>query len=119
MISAEQRKIHADYRKKCNTEHARFIADLIASHGFVQSAYDKTVFHLNHEGMTDKDSAQLAQWKKHMEMEVPHAVYDWDKTVFWRKWALYPTDAKHDSLARLRSAMKQLAGTEQAVVSQA
>jgi len=118
MISAEQRKIHADYRKERNIEHSRFIGDLIASYGFVQPAYNDTAFHLNHTAMADEHSAQLGQWKKHMEMEVPHAVYDWDKSVFWRKWALYPTDAEHESLARLRSAMKQLAGMEHAVVSQ-
>lgn len=116
MLSAEQRKLHADYRKERNLEHSRFIADLIVSYGFVQS-YNDTVFQLNHTEMTAEHSAELAQWKKHMEMEVPHDACDWDKSVIWRKWALYPTDAEHESLANLRSAMMQLSGMEYGVVS--
>jgi len=59
MISAEQRKIHADYRKERNIEHSRFIAELISSYGFVQPAYNDTAFQLNHTGMADEHSAQL------------------------------------------------------------
>src|SRR5689334_22315053 len=116
MLSAKHRKLHAGYWKERNLEHSRFIADLIASYGFEQS-YHHTVFHLNHTEMTDEHSAELARWKKHMEMEVPHYAWDLDKTVIWRKWALYPTDAEHENLADLRSAMAQLSGMEYAVVS--
>ena len=117
MLSAEQRKLHADYRKERNFEHSRFIADLIASYGFVQPSYADTQFQLNHTEMTAEYSAELARWKNHVEMEVPHYAWDWDKRVVWRKWALYPTDAEHESLANLRSAMMQLSGMEYAVVS--
>src|SRR5690348_17164818 len=118
MLSAEQRKLHADYRKVRNFEHSRFIADLIASYGFVQPSYADTQFQLNHTEMTAEYSAQsLRGGRTTWKWRCRTMLWTGTKALSGRKWALYPTDAEHESLANLRSAMMQLSGMEYAVVS--